>query len=130
MNNNENDELAGRIAKLLDQSATQIDPGTAAKLLEARKLALAHFQDKPARSWVPAWATATAGRMAEPFSNNLRAGLVLLAVLASLATIVAWQTLNNTSGSEIAEIDEALLTDELPINAYLDKGFDSWLKRP
>jgi len=22
-----------------------------------------------------------------------------------------------------------LLTDELPLNAYLDRGFDSWLKR-
>jgi hypothetical protein len=22
-----------------------------------------------------------------------------------------------------------LLTDDLPINAYLDQGFDSWLKR-
>jgi hypothetical protein len=29
----------------------------------------------------------------------------------------------------LAEVDAGLLTDELPINAYLDKGFDSWLKR-
>lgn len=130
MNNKENDELGRKIARLLDQRAGQIGDGTATKLLEARKLALAHYHEKPARGWVPAWAAATAGRIAEPFSNNLRAGLILLAVLVSLAGVVAWQTINGTSGSEIAEIDEALLTDELPINAYLDKGFDSWLKRP
>jgi hypothetical protein len=31
--------------------------------------------------------------------------------------------------SEIADIDAGLLTDELPLDAYLDQGFDSWLKR-
>jgi hypothetical protein len=30
---------------------------------------------------------------------------------------------------EAEEIDSALLTSELPINAYLDQGFDAWLKR-
>jgi hypothetical protein len=37
----------------------------------------------------------------------------------------------NTSNvvSDIADIDAGLLTDELPISAYLDQGFDSWLKR-
>jgi Protein of unknown function (DUF3619) len=130
MNNKENDELGRQIARLLDQHAAQIGDGTSAKLLEARKLALAHYQGKPAPGWAPNWATATVGRIAEPFSNNLRAGLILLAVLASLAGGVAWQTFNGNSGGDLAEIDEALLTDELPINAYLDKGFDSWLKRP
>jgi len=36
---------------------------------------------------------------------------------------------SNGTSSDIADIDAGLLTDELPINAYLDKGFDSWLKR-
>ncbi len=31
--------------------------------------------------------------------------------------------------SGIADIDLGLLTDDLPIDAYLDKDFDSWLKR-
>jgi hypothetical protein len=31
--------------------------------------------------------------------------------------------------ADIEEIDAALLTSELPIDAYLDKGFDAWLKR-
>jgi hypothetical protein len=29
--------------------------------------------------------------------------------------------------SEMEEIDSALLADDLPINAYLDSGFGSWL---
>jgi hypothetical protein len=34
-----------------------------------------------------------------------------------------------TVSTDMADIDAALLTDELPINAFLDQGFDSWLKR-
>lgn len=132
MNTPQDHELAEKIVRLLNHGTHQIDTKTADKLLAARKEALAHFKEKPAHAWVPQWATAGVGRaglLSEPFSNNLRAGFVLLALLTSLAAVVAWQTLGQ-QGSEIAEIDEGLLTDELPINAYLDKGFDSWLKRP
>ena len=31
--------------------------------------------------------------------------------------------------NDIAEIDASLLTDDLPINAYLDNNFEAWLKR-
>lgn len=133
MNPQQDHELAEKIVNLLNQSTQQINPKTSARLLAARKEALAHFKEKPAHAWAPQWATAAGrvGLFSEPFSYNLRAGFVLLALLTSLAAAVAWQTLGQQGqGSEIAEIDEGLLTDELPINAYLDKGFDSWLKRP
>lgn len=127
MNTTQEHEFAGKIAGLLSQSTQQIDGITAAKLLAARKEALAHFQDKPARGWVPALVS-NVGNITEPFSHNWRAGLVLLALLVSLTGVVIWHNMGQPS-SEIAEIDEGLLTDELPINAYLDKGFDSWVKR-
>ena len=31
--------------------------------------------------------------------------------------------------AEFADIDSQLLADDLPIDAYLDKGFDAWLKK-
>lgn len=119
---------------LLNQGTRELDAATASKLLHARKEALAHFQQRPTYAWVPERAGASAGRLGvgrfiEPFSHKMRAGFVLLALLTSLAGVVTWQTFSQ-QGSEIAEIDEGLLTGELPINAYLDKGFDSWLKRP
>jgi hypothetical protein len=129
MNTQQDHELtAKKIAALLDQSAREIDTATAAKLLEARKEALAHFQDKPARSWVPELSAAAGGRI-EGAGPNMRMGLALLAFLASLAGIVAWHSMGQ-QGSEIADIDTALLTDELPINTFLDKGFEAWVKRP
>lgn len=129
MNTQQQDEFAAKIVTLLDRDTSQMDGGITAKLLHARKEALAHFQEKPAHAWVPQWATTAVGHVMEPFSHNLRAGLVLLALLASFAAAIGWHILGQ-SGSDIAEIDEALLTDELPINAYLDKGFDSWVKKP
>lgn len=134
MNTPQDDELlAQKIVGLLDQSTREISAPAAAKLLAARKEALAHFHEKPVHSWAPEWATAGRSghlsRFSAPFNVNLRAGFAILALLASLAAVVAWQSMGE-QGSEIAKIDAGLLTDELPIHAYLDKGFDSWLKRP
>lgn len=130
MNNTLQDhELAEKIVGLLDEGTQRMDARTTAKLLEIRKQALAHFNEQPERSWAFEWAAAGISRIAEPFSFNLRALAILVALCASLAGAVAWQSFS-TQGSEIADIDEGLLTSELPINAYLDRSFDSWLKRP
>ncbi len=129
MNTKQENEFAAKLADILNQGARAMDAQTAAKLLDARKEALAHFREKPAFVWAPTWASSAVGRIAEPFSHNLRAGFVLLAFLACIAGGIAWQSMGPQS-SEVAELDQALLTDELPINAYLDKGLDTWLKRP
>lgn len=130
MNNTQQDhELAEKVVALLNQGTQQLDAGTTAKLLNVRKQALARFNEQPERSLALEWATQGASRIAEPFSYNLRAWAVLLALLVTLAGTVAWQSFS-TQSSDIADIDEALLTSELPINAYLDRSFDSWLKRP
>ena len=59
---------------------------------------------------------------------------VTLRVLVPLAMLVAcagaaytWQ--QNQRAAEIEEVDALLLTDDLPIDAYLDRGFQNWLKK-
>jgi hypothetical protein len=54
--------------------------------------------------------------------------LPLVALVAGLVMIQNWQT--RTQISVAAEIDEALLGDDLPINAYRDPGFAEFLKAP
>ena len=130
MNMQQDHELAKKIVGLLDRGAQGVDSAVAAKLLEARKQALAHYQQAPVQTWMPEWLLSTAGRSAGLFGGGMRSGAaILLVLLTSLVLTVTWQYWGQ-QGSEIAEIDAGLLTDELPINAYLDKGFDSWLKRP
>ncbi len=50
-----------------------------------------------------------------------------IALLVSFAAIYTWQ--QNQRVAEVEEIDALLLTDELPIDAYLDRGFQNWLKK-
>ena len=45
----------------------------------------------------------------------------------SLGSIYTWQ--QNQRAKEVEEIDALLLTDDLPIDAYLDRGFQNWVKK-
>jgi hypothetical protein len=38
-----------------------------------------------------------------------------------------WQSMQQVG--ELAETDAAILSSELPIEAYLDRGFQNWLTR-
>jgi hypothetical protein len=123
-------EWAGKIKKMLDHGAEGLDTRVVDRLAEARENALSRYGHEPAR--VLDWAAAPAGGR-RPYAGNeqrtLRLRLVLLAaiVLSAVAIAVSWKSANTPP--DIADIDASLLTDELPINAYLDKGFDAWVKR-
>jgi hypothetical protein len=122
-------ELARKVAGYLDEGARDLDPAVAERLLAARKLALSRYQSEPVPAWGWAWATQVIGRHIQHRQPGalqmLLAGAALVAALIGLAY---WQNYNGQA-NELAEVDAGLLTDELPINAYLDRGFDSWLKR-
>jgi hypothetical protein len=47
-------------------------------------------------------------------------------LIVAVAGIYNWQEKQRLA--EIVEIDSQLLTDDLPIDAYLDRGFENWLK--
>jgi len=67
------------------------------------------------------------GRFGGPrgFSVAVLVPIVLLAIgLASLHS-----ARQNLVAEKKVEIDTQLLSDELPIDAYLDKGFEKWLKK-
>jgi Protein of unknown function (DUF3619) len=52
----------------------------------------------------------------------------VLALIAGLVLIQKWQ--DNTQISAAAEVDAALLSDDLPPQAYSDAGFAEFLKTP
>lgn len=118
-------ETARKITSLLDQGTRDLDRNTLARLATARAQALAGA--RPAPAWIPAWAGQLALRIGG-WQDNVRYLLPMAVLLLGLMGIVYWQA-GNGSGNELADIDAHLLTDDLPIDAYLDKGFDSWLKR-
>lgn len=59
--------------------------------------------------------------------NRLATVLPLVALVAGLVAISAWQDEQRTN--ELADVDAALLTDDLPPAAYTDPGFAQFLKR-
>ena len=118
---NEND-LARRIVARLDRSLAELPTSTAQKLEAVRAAALARYRpgsSPPGRSWVD--------RLVG--SQGLRQGLAVRLVLpvaiviASLAGLIYWQTSSHFE----EELDTGLLAGELPLHAYIDPGFATWL---
>lgn len=124
------DELARRIARHLDFGADHVDARIGERLLEARKSALARYSERVQPEGRLAWAGA-AGRGGPHHFWSPRYLIVGAALVAALIGVAYWQNgwQRPSPVNELADLDVGLLTDELPINAYLDKGFDSWLKR-
>ena len=71
-----------------------------------------------------------AGNMAGDFGGWTGLSLRLLVPVAMLligfGAIYTWQ--QNQRAAEVEEIDAQLLTGDLPIDAYLDRGFQNYLK--
>ena len=120
-------ELAKKLVQYLDYGVDHLEPGVRERLAAARRTALSHYREKPGLELGPAWAGQAAVRLTEHRVYGVSLLIAAAALLVAMAGVVYWQSTGPSNG--IAEIDLNLLTDELPINAYLDKGFDSWLKR-
>lgn len=71
-------------------------------------------------------ATLTFGNEHPSWWDRVMAALPLLALVLGLMAISAIQ--NDNRANELAEIDAALLTDDLPPTAYTDPGFAQFLK--
>jgi hypothetical protein len=51
----------------------------------------------------------------------------VVALVGGIAVIAYWENLQRSA--ELADIDAAMLSDDLPLNAYLDHGFNAYLSR-
>ncbi len=124
MNNHDEFQFALKVAQVLDSGAQNLPRRTRDRLVSARRQAL----DKQ-RVAVAGLSLAAIGHYA---SDVLLPQARMLATLSALVLgVVGTYYWNNfQQAAENAEIDSALLADELPINAYLDHGFRAWLERP
>ena len=95
------------------------------RLLAAREAALAHQRSE--RVPALAWAGNVLGRFGGWTTGALYAVLSLALLAGGGTGIYSWQQSQRIA--ELEEIDSQLLTDDLPIDAYLDRGFQNWLKK-
>ena len=120
-------ELAGKIVQHLNQGLGSIKQGTAYQLQSARQAALNRYREAPQPVFGLAWAGDIAFRVSHNRHFNARNLLALGLLVLSLIGVTYWQVV--IQANDIAEIDVSLLTDDLPMNAYLDNNFEAWLKR-
>lgn len=121
--------FAYKIRHALNESIDKLPPSTTEKLASARKIALSR-QKKASGLRMFVSRSALAGDAGQFFNAPLawlgRMGVMMpvAALFALLASIyqVEQQHISNT-----AEMDAAVLTDELPLSAYLDTGFNAFL---
>ncbi|AJG18527.1 DUF3619 family protein [Cupriavidus basilensis] len=129
--------LAHDIRTALDASANALPDNVTDRLAAARRVALSR---KKAQAAVAAPQLASAGMPTLSFDEDdsalhragswlRRLGLVwtLVALAAGLAGIYHWQQQKRVD--ELADVDAAMLLDDLPPTAYADQGFHVFLKR-
>jgi len=119
------DELGSRIARHLDRGTIALDPATQASLRLARSKALERLQVQPSWELAPNAGPAVLGGVFRHF--NTRYLLPVAVLLAMISGMVYWQHAQHID--DLVDIDAKLLAGDLPIDAYLDNGLDSWLKR-
>ena len=111
-----------QLRQLLNQG-TRVRPEIAQRLQKAREQALER-QREP--NPVLAWAGNVTGDGGWG-GIALRILLALALLVGAGSAIYNWQ--QKQRAAELEEIDAGLLTDDLPIDAYLDRGFQNWLKK-
>lgn len=129
------DRLGSAIAGRLTAGCADLDHDFSERLRVARQQALAR---RKVAQFAPAFSVASIARSGRAAALQLGGGdkpglwirlgaaLPLLALVAGLLTIDVVQ--NDNRASEVAEVDAALLTDDLPPAAYTDPGFLQFLK--
>jgi hypothetical protein len=127
MNTMNEHQFGNRVRRILSEGA-QVNARIAERLRAAREQALERrkLERAPAEGWA-----LSPGGVVGSFGGfggfSLRLVLPTLLLVVGLAAIYSWQ--QDQRAADVEELDSLLLTDDLPIDAYLDRGFEAWLRK-
>jgi uncharacterized protein DUF3619 len=132
------EQFAKKLTVLLDRAADEISPGIAYRLQQARARAL---DGEHATATEPQTAHALAGSIGgaargmrgsaendRPLWAQWRLWIGIAAITGAVFGWQQWHAYRQILTYE--ELDAQILSSDLPIDAYLDRGFDAWLKTP
>lgn len=126
------ERYALRIAGRLSDGADALDHEVVERLRAAREQALAARKREPVVQLRPALVSVGGGTLAMGNDERLgwwgRLASVLPVVTLVIGLFVVNQVQNDYRAQEVADVDAALLTDDLPPAAYADPGFVQFLK--
>jgi hypothetical protein len=125
---NRESEFARNVTRYLDQGVADLRSGTLYRLQQARAAAMAGLAASRATgvelasAGVGGTSTGPSGPRASP-ARWLGVALIVAALGFGYQQWYAMQEVH-----EFEEIDLHLLASDLPIDAYLDRGFQNWLR--
>lgn len=125
--------FALRVAARLHERARDVEPDIAERLRVAREQALGRARELRTAERQAAGTVAAAGNAAALGGGSswwVRIASIapFVALVIGLMLIDQWQTQSQIEAA--AEVDSALLADDLPPDAYSDPGFAEFLKVP
>ena len=124
--NTDDTNFAYKVRHALNARLDDLPAPTVDRLASARKMALSRKKaHAPAKLAQLSFASNVGAFFS--FSSLGRAGVAipLLALVAGLAGVYQYEQERRIE--ELAELDAAVLSDELPLTAYLDHGFNAYL---
>jgi hypothetical protein len=116
-------QFGNRIRHLLNQGL-ELDPAKRERLRGARQQALERQRPEPVA--LLRWAGNVLGDFDRWRGLSARVLLPVALLVLAVSGIYTWEEKQRLA--ELVEIDADLLTDDLPIDAYLDRGFQNFLK--
>ena len=117
-------EFAAKLKPWLERGAASVGEMQAVKLKAARLRALEAYREPVHLLGLVSVSSSTAQAL---YYGVVQRALLFLP-LAALLGVLAVQSLNDDV--DLGELDAQLLTQELPPDAFLDKEFREWLRKP
>ncbi len=125
------EEFGYRIRQALNEGLERLDYRTTYRLQQARQAALArHASTQPELAWVPAVQMANGPRSDFGISGWIgRLGLAAPLLAIAIGYLGIYQYQESRRISELADMDFAVLLDDVPLSTYADKGFGAMLSQ-
>lgn len=123
-------DFAYKVRHALNENTDKLPAITVDRLSSARKLALSRKKPEARRAHGRQAVLAGAGSFFDqPVAWLGRMGLALPILVLAIGLAGLYQEEQQRRISDIAEIDALVLSDELPLSAYLDHGFNAYLAK-
>ena len=118
------ERYAYRVRQTLNFGLKDIPPAASRRLEAARHLALA--RQKQAAPQLVTAGTGILSLTTSVYTPYFKQALAVIALLLGMWISFYWHSVQYVT--ELEDVDSALLTDDLPPDAFLDNDFFEWLK--
>ena len=119
--------FAYKVRHALNDNLDNLPASTTERLAAARQLAVSRKKANasPLRAFHHAVAGNASSLLSFEWLGRMGVAVPLMVMVAGLAGIYQYQEEQRIA--EVAELDAGVLSDELPLTAYLDQGFNAYV---